>query len=282
MHVTGRLPGWARRTNPLVRRHLGGHLPSPVEIRPLLRWLVVQVGLIVIWGLSAPSLHAVALGLGQITLALPVALPLYLTLIAAVLVYPFSLVFYAHVLFSVGRAAFAAIYDELRQDTLSLLRVTPFSLNEIFLGKIAAGIWQQMDNLESLLRPATILLFPPLLISTGLAWPMLDEPLSGVILMLVGMAVSVARIGLELLMIGALGIAVGTLAGFRFAGVFITGLLGATYFVLLNLLRLLPLGAPLRLLVEYGLPVLLPLVIIRIALSVAARQVDRTWPSGAR
>ncbi len=282
MHITARLPGWARRTNPLVRRHLGGHLPSPVEIRPLLRWLAVQVGLIVIWGLSAPSLHAVALGLGQITLALPVALPLYLTLIAAVLVYPFSLVFYAHVLFSVGHAAFAAIYDELRQDTLSLLRVTPFSLNEIFLGKIAASIWQQMDNLESLLRPATILLFPPLLISTGLAWPMLGQPLVGVILMLVGMAVSAARIGLELLMIGALGIAVGTLAGFRFAGVFITGLLGATYFVLLNLLRLLPLGAPLRLLAEYGLPVLLPLIIIRIALGVAAWQVDRAWPGGAR
>ena len=40
------------------------------------------------------------------------------------------------------------------------------------------------------------------------------------------------------LMIGALGIAVATLASFRFAGVFITGLLGAVYFVLLNLLRL--------------------------------------------
>src|SRR5690606_11070770 len=100
--------------------------------------------------------------------------------------------------------------------------------------------WQQMDSLESLLRPVMMLLFPPQLISTGLIWPILDQPLAGVMELLLGAAVSVMRIGLELLMVGALGIAVGTLASFRFAGLMITGLLSSAYFRLLNLLRLLP------------------------------------------
>ncbi len=281
MDVTGWIPGWARRTNPLVRRHLGGHLPSPVEVRPLLRGLAVQFGLILAWGLLAPALRSAALGLTRITVLLPIALVIYLGLIAAVLAYPLSLILYGQILANVGRTAFAALYDELRLETLGLLRVTPFSLEEIFLSKIAAGIWQQMDNLESLLRPAMILLFPPLLISTGLIWPMLDHPLAGVGLMLAGATVSVARIGLELIMVGALGIAVGALASFRFAGVFITVLLSAAYFVLLNLLRLLPLSALPRLLVEYGLPVILPLLITRIALGVAARQVTRTLHGGS-
>src|SRR3990172_7259314 len=123
------LPAWARRTNPIVRRHLGMYWKTvPPDIEPLVTAYVVQVVLIF---LSVPIPFIMN------TLAL--------FIVSSVVILPFSFYYYGRVLLNIAIDSSDAMSAELRNDTLDLLRTTPIPLQDIFLGKVAAALWRQMD-----------------------------------------------------------------------------------------------------------------------------------------
>ena len=53
--------------------------------------------------------------------------------------------------------------DEIRNNTMQLLMSTPMSLDQIFLGKVAAALWRKMDDLVLIVQGAAIF-GPPLII----------------------------------------------------------------------------------------------------------------------
>jgi hypothetical protein len=263
-------PRWARRDHPLVRRHLGGQPAAPLELQATLGWLGIQALLIGVW-LVLPGLFHTLSNLQQPALSLLASSGAFLYISIGLLFFPINLLQYSRYLLAIGLDALGAMYAEQRQDTFDLLRATPMSFEEICLGKIMAGYWGRADGLEGLLRLSSALMLPPLLVSTGLAWQ--TSPAPGVlpILLLVGMAVSTVRLLIEPVMIGALGILLGATVTFRAAGTIWLVLLGAAYFALLNLTRLTPLSVPLRLLVEYVLPLALPVAVTWLALRLTRR-----------
>ena len=231
--------------------------------------------------LGLPSLFRTLNALHQPVLILVASSGVFLYVALSLLFFPINLLRYGRWLLAIGLDALDAMYAEQRQDTLDLLRATPMSLAEICLGKLMAGFWSRADGLEDLLRLSSALMLPPLLVSTGLLWHA-TAPLGGpsnaeigllptLLLLLLGMAASVLRLAVEPLMIGALGILLGAGVTFRAAGTVWLILLGAAYFVLLNLLRLAALDVPLRLFVEYILPLALPLAITWLALRLTRR-----------
>jgi len=258
-------PRWTRRDHPLVRRHLGGQPAAPLELMPALRWLVLQALLIGVWPVL-PGLFRALGDLHQPILSLLFGSGAFIYITLGLLGFPILLLQYGRLLLTIGLDALGAMYAEQRQDTLDLLRATPMSFVEICLAKIMAGFWARVDSLEGLLRLASILMLPPLLVSTGLSWQATTASDALPIPLLVGMAVSVLRLAVEPIMIGALGILLGATVTFRAAGTIWLILLGAAYFVLLNLARLAPLSVPLRLLVEYILPLVLPVAITWLSL----------------
>src|SRR5262245_60106910 len=105
-----RLPTWARRSNPIIRRQLGAYWKTLLpEVGFLRRAFVIQTALIVLsffWPIV-------------FDLALP-------AITASILLFPFAVVMYGNVLLSIGIAAVSAMTQELQSGTLDLLRVTPF------------------------------------------------------------------------------------------------------------------------------------------------------------
>ena len=158
-----------RRDHPLVRRHLGGQPAAPLELRGLRSWLAIQLVLIGVW-LVLPALFQTLNALHQPVLSLVVSSGAFLYVAISLLFFPINLIRYGRWLLAIGLDALDAMYAEQRQDTLDLLRATPMSLAEICLGKLMAGFWARADGLEALLHLSSILMLPPLLVSTGLVW----------------------------------------------------------------------------------------------------------------
>ncbi len=247
------LPRWARRSNPIVRRHLGGFLAAPLPQLDLLsRLLLIQIAIVLLSLLIPAILELTALLALVALIALPVAL--------------YS---YAAALFGIGRAAANAMMDELEGRGLDTLRTTPLTLRSILLSKIAASLWTQAINMETVILITATLSLPIITIQQAslyspekLLWPSRG-------LIIAGLIASLLRVFVEPLMMGALGILAGTVAGLRVSAVTWTILLGAAYFVMINLPRLAVLAWPERLLIESVLPVILPILITVGALTLA-------------
>lgn len=248
------LPRWARRSHPVVRRHLGGfHKVYRPEPGPLLRLLIAQSALLVATFAFPPLLEVIALsGTAALLFLMPALLWLY-----------------GRALLRIGQRATAWTLAERQADTLLTLRSTPIPLWEILLAKIAAAAWQQMDMLNLLLTTTALAALPLMIVEHATLYPPEQHPLLARLLPLAGLWTSVARIMVEPLLVGAVGALVGSMAAFRLPAVTVTGLLIGVYFLLLNLPRLLILSWPARLLVETLLPLLLPVVIAAAALIAA-------------
>jgi hypothetical protein len=138
------LPQWARRSNPIVRRHLGVHWKVlPLEIELLVRLLGVQGGLLLV------------------SIPLPIVLPLVFTLLPVALVMlPFVFLAYGRLLLYVGAFTVRMIIDEQQNNSLSLLRTTPISLRHILYSKASAGVWRQVEDLGLLVIAAALLTLP--------------------------------------------------------------------------------------------------------------------------
>ena len=267
------LPYWARATNPIVRRHLGLYWRTlPPEFEPIAY-------------ISGFWLCALLLGI-----LLPWVTDLATTaIVVSVLVIPIGMIFYVRALFAIAAHSAAAMADELRNNTMQLLMSTPMSLEQIFLGKAASAIWRKMDDLV-LITQGAALFGPPLIIMHYAGFFPLRE--SGVLtyaLIIAMCAVSVARLALEPIMFGMVGVFIGAFLPFRSVAMPSAVAFVAFYFLLLIMLQRLNLdylgaaleadgGAQVGLAlattvgVELLLPLLIPLGLIRLVISLLTRQ----------
>jgi len=244
--IDSHLPRWARRSNPIIRRHLGMYWKTILPETTFLKRAFVVQALLVLLSLPIP---------GLVELALP-------AITASVLLFPFAVYLYGHVLVLVGTAAARTIADELQNGTFHLLRVTPFNLETIIASKVAAAIWRQVEDL-GLLLTASVLMSMPLLISQYASiWSLDEQPLLSRGAIIAGLAVSMLRLAVEPFMVGAVGVMMGAALHNRASAIISTVITCSFYFLLLNLLRFVPLDTPLRLIVEFILPLVLPLLVI--------------------
>ena len=277
------LPYWARATNPIVRRHLGLYWRTlPPEFEPIFYtcafWLVA-----LLLGIFFPFITDLATTV----------------IVVSVLVIPVGMIFYLRALFSVAANSAAAMADEIRNNTMQLLMSTPMSLDQIFLGKVAAALWRKMDDLILIVQGAAIF-GPPLIIMhyAGL-FPLRESGILTYVLVIAMTIVSMLRLVLEPLMVGMVGVGIGAFAPFRSIAMTAAVAFVAFYFLLLIMLQRLNIdflnaaleavknateltldAANLRLalalgstvLVELLLPLLVPFGLIRLVIGLLTRQ----------
>ncbi len=254
-----RFPKWVRRSNPIVRRHLGGFWKvTYVEIQTLWRLFLLQVVLVLL-SVFSPEILDLSAILGLLSL----------------LLLPVGLVIYGRTLFLVSEAAIAAITDERRHNALDVLRVTPFSLRFILLSKIAASIWRQMGKLDMLVVASSLMSLSPIILEHVTLWPPKQSPFIPQLMIIVGLAATILRLFFEPVMFATLGILAGSSWMSSAPPIAWIALLGLSYFTLINLLRLLPLSWLMRLIVESVLPLVLPILITWSALRLAVYSLSR-------
>ena len=240
------LPEWARRSNPIVRRHLGTYWKTIApDVTQMFRWLWLQVGFIVL-SFFFPAL---------LTLIMP-AVTVSLVLL------PIAAVMYVQALFGVGALSAESVVSEKRNGTLDTLRATPRPLQHILLSKMAAAVWRQVEDLNIILLAVTLLSLPVLVIQYGLLFSAVDNPYVVGLTTIFGLCTVVFRVLIEPVMVSAIGILMGTVNPNRVTAVGSTALLAVGYFIVINLPRLMQIGWEGRILLEMVVPVALPLLII--------------------
>lgn len=255
------LPPWARRSHPVAKRQLGIYWKTlPLEVGLWVRLLLLQAGL-VLAAIPFPLLYS---------LVMPIVT-------VSIILVPCAFYLYGQVLFNIARQSAAAIFDERRSHTLALLLVTPLPLHEILLSKIAAAIWRGLDNLSLVLTAHVFFSLPILVLHYAnlFAAEQLD-PLLTAGAIIAALALHMARLFVEPVLVGAVGVLIGACLSPRIAAEIVAVTLGAAYFVFVNLPRLLPLSPLARLLVETALPLLLALVLAAGALALALRLLRRS------
>ena len=251
--VDRHLPQWARRSDPIVRRHLGIYWKIlPLEVDVLSRIYLVQVALI------------------GVSVLIPIVLPLVFTLLpVSMVMLPFVAFAYARVLATIGLFTTRLMVEEQEHHTLALLRTTPISLRHILYSKAAAGVWRQIEDLSLILMGAALLSMPVIGLQYAMYWPLESELVISRIGLVLALGASLLRLVLEPFMIAALAIVIGAGVPSRVAAATSLGVAGAFYFGLINLPRLLTMPPELRILLETVLPVVLPLVIIAMSFRLA-------------
>ncbi len=239
-------PHWARRSNPLVRRQLGLYWKMVLpESGTLARVYLFQIGIILL-SVIFPFIFRISAGMA----------------VASVLLLPIAFLAYFRLLLFVAYDTTIAVVTELRENTLSLLQITPLTLREILMSKAAAAVWRRAEELSLIIATAFFLNMPVILLQYTSIIPLQYYPVESRFVVFAALTVSLARLFLEPLMIGAVGIVVAIIMPFRVSGVLWTMTLTGVYFILINLPRLLTMSVNMRLLVEIALPIVLPLFII--------------------
>ena len=254
--TASRVPYWARSSNPIVRRHLGmGWRTLPPELTPLLKAMGVWAAILVLG------------------LILPFVLDMISTVfLASLLTIPFVTLLYGHILLTVSVSAVSIMQQEIANDTFQLLRATPMSLEQIFLGKVAAAIWQRMDDLIIVAYGIVLLGLPVYLIMYSDVWVPAEQPLLAFVMLMLAMIVALLRVIVEPIMLGMLAVFIGLVVPTRGFSVTATLVIGGFYVALLNLIRYIPglMEDPLAvLIVDFVLPLLLPVVITFMLLQLA-------------
>ncbi len=253
-----RLPFWSRSTNPIVRRHLGLYWRTlPPELMPVLRIVLVWSVLLIGGALFVNVLH--------------VAL---VFLIVSFVVLPVLTLGYAHILVEIAIRSAAMMQQEKRDNTLTLLMATPMSLEQILLGKVAAAFWRRMEDWVLIVYGVALTAPPALYSAFSPVWQAAESPLAASLATVGGLAVALLRLMLEPIMIGMIGVFVGSVVPYRSAAISLSVALGTAYVVLINLLSQLPNLRPqqvgrltippdygLVLLIEFVLPIALPALI---------------------
>ena len=215
------LPYWARATNPIVRRHLGLYWRTlPPEFQPIFYITGFWIATLLI-GVFFPFITDLATTV----------------IVVSVLVIPAGIIFYLRALFSIAANSASAMSDEIRNNTMQLLMSTPMSLDQIFLGKVAAALWRRMDDLVLIVQGAAIF-GPPLIIMhyAGL-FPLRESGPLTYLLILVMTITSLLRLVLEPLMFGMVGVGIGAFMPFRSIAITSSVAWVAFYFLLINMLQ---------------------------------------------
>lgn len=266
------LPHWARRTNPHVWRHLSRtSAGDSIDLSRLRRVFLISTGV----ALALPVIgHLVTLSASTPLSALlssPIIIVTYTWLLGTLIGLPIAIALYGIILVRVGTHAASLMLRERASDGLDVLRTVPAPLHDILLSQVAACIWHEIAHLDTLLWVAAWMALPPVLVTHATLWFAATPIPVPQITIVAGLLVTLARPWLELVMAGAIGTLTGTIARHRISARVSSALLLTSYFVLVNLPRLLSLSMVMRLWVEIALPLLLPILITRLALSTTAR-----------
>ncbi len=238
-------PSWARRKNPLVARELGEYwrvfLP---EVRPLVLWVMGYGALLVL------------------TLIYPIfTLAVILPVLIGGIVFPFMLYQYAVNLWFILQDTSYSMAREYENNTIDLIRVTPYTSREIILSKIAAGVWRRMDVLSFLSLFTAVLGMPITIIFYLNAYPPELYPLLAHGLSFVAVISYLIRVPLEMVMVSAVGVWMGTAVRTRQNALSSAVFLVVFYFLLLNMLRFIEVDWMMRLLLDAFVPLALPLLV---------------------
>ncbi len=252
--IDSNLPLWARRTNPIVRRDLGSYWKTLTpDMHLILRVYLIQVALIVL------------------SFLLPILLVLLMPTVTVTLVLlPVGIVMYAQILYAIGAAATTSVVKERHNRTLDLLLIIPDTPIHALFSKVSAAIWRQTENLSLILMGTALASMPLLVIQYDIFLSLTTHPLLMRVGLILALGMSILRVLIEPIMVGAIGALVGAAIPARIPAIIITTTLCATYFALINLIRLATLGEGLRLFVEIVLPVILPPIITFISFRLAA------------
>ena len=253
-----RLPEWARRSNPIVRRELGVYWKlMTVDLDLIGRLYLINLGIILL-SLLMPFLFM---------LLMPAAIISFVVLPALMIVYAFSLG-------RIAAAAAASMTGERDHGSLDLLRVCPRPLREILYSKAAAAVWRQIENIALVLTGVAALSLPILVIQYDWLFSAQDQPIAMRLALALGLASSILRIPLEVALVAAIGVAAGSFTRYRIAAMLAAILLGVVYFAAVNVVRLLATDPLLRLLLDVALPLLAPLPLIALSLQIALRRIE--------
>lgn len=256
--VDSRLPTWARRDDPIVRRHLKTFRTITPEVEPLLRVYLLQCGLIALTAFWA--------------FAYSLIIPM---IVAAIFLLPVMLVFYLRSLVLIAYAAVTSITDERSNDTLQVLRATPFSLRHIISAKAAAAIWRQTDVLALGMMAVALFSLPLVLLRVAELFPPAQFGNTMQVTMALGLGVGILRLVVEPFMVASIGVLIGAVVPYRTTAVLWTAAITVVYYLSINLLAMLSLSLTLWLLTEIVAPLLIPAVIGFGALRTAAWVLER-------
>lgn len=239
------LPAWARRSHPVVRRHLGVFwrvLPPQLDV--ILRNALL-FSAVVMFTVVAPFLYTMLLPLSLLSLA----------------ILPFALFYYARTLYDLASDASRAMVREIDGNTLPLLLAAPISPRELLLSKIAGSLWRQSDPMNTLLNIVLYSQLPGVMVIYINVFPPQEyQALTQIMTVIVYLA-SLVRIPLEMFMIATIGQYIGLTTRGRSTAAATTLGIVVFYFVMVNALRLLPLSVAGDLIVNVALPVLMPPII---------------------
>lgn len=252
-------PEWARRNNPIVRRHLG----------PYWKTLLPDLGLIV-------RLFTVQAAFVAVSYVLPLLFTVLMpTVTVSLVLLPAAALIYLQVLASVAIMSTTSIVSERRNETLPLLLIIPRPLMQVLYSKLAAVIWRQIENLGLIWLAVVLFSMPLLIIQYDVVFSLEDNPILMRGALILAQCAALIRVFLEPIMVGALGLLMGATLWARIPAIVGTVLLASGYFFALNLLRLLPLDPALRLFVETILPLIAPILITLVALRLTAWALQR-------
>lgn len=249
------LPRWARRSNPVVRRHLGLH------------WRVLPPD----WEYVERIYLAEAVVMG-----LTLVMPYLFQMIAALSLTSFALIpllvfFYARVVVHVSHDAAATMVSEVSENTIMLIRTTPASLTRILLSKASAAVWRRIEDLGLVIWGAVFVSLPMAAMHVGLLFNESGGLVFTRALTLVIVAASVARLVFEPLMFAAMGLLFGTIVPHRVGAATWGVAYVVVYYLIINAARLLILTPSEEILILILLPALLPLVMTGLAFLATVR-----------
>ena len=271
-----RLPYWARSQNPIVRRHLGLFWRTvPPDIQPFVMIIGVW-GVILASGIFLPNLFAVTM----------------ISFLASIMIIPVAMLIYGHILLNVTIEAARFMQMEMNNNTFNLLRTTPMSLSQIFLGKVAAALWKRIDDLVLVAQLAAAF-SPPIIFSVySEVWTMSGGTgnILAPVLTFIGLIVIILRLFIEPVMVGMLAVFVGIVVPGRSRAITSSVVVGLFYFLLLNLTSRLPVirgyetadstiiapNGALIILFDLVVPIVLPIIIIFVLLKLAERIIKQS------
>jgi hypothetical protein len=146
---------------------------------------------------------------------------------------------------------------------------TPLPLRHILFSKAAASVWRQIEDLSLIIMAAALLSLPFIGLQYASYWSFDELTVVSRVSLIVGLASSLVRLVLEPFMVAALAMAVGAGVPSRIPAAISLGVICFFYFLLVNLPRLMDLSAEMRIMVEFVLPVILPLLVTWIAFRTA-------------
>jgi hypothetical protein len=238
------LPQWARRRHPIVRRHLGLYWRiMPPQWEPIIKWFLIE-SVVVLLTVPIPFLFTILLPMVLVSMA----------------VLPGALVYYGRMLYDLAGDASRQMVAEIENHTLGLLLVTPVPRRQVLLAKMAGSLWKQSEPFSLLMGFASISQLPSMFLLYANLYPPNDFGATPQLLTVAAFAGSLIRIPLEMFMTAALGLYIGTVTRGKGAAAASTiGVVGF-YFLLVNVIRLIPMGPWMRLFIDAIFPCLTAII----------------------